>query len=189
MSVFCLLKFLDWICNSIKDFDFDTKTKDVPVAFAELIPAMIKRMEAHLWYLNESLVKVSEFDKEKCRRAMLQNKTASQNTIHKMGKLVTPTNISKNTKLCQLFGPDSLLIPTQINANIDFLEEPVKDWLKEQSYISLKTILNDPSPCEIHNKFTKNSGQKSALYQTIPELRKVIQDCRKSSLLNAELLH
>ena len=90
------------------------KTKYMPVAFVELIPAIIKRMEAHLWYLNESLDfmilfsnKVNEFDKEKCRPAMLQNKTASQKTLHKMGKLVTLAHISKNTKLCQLFGPDS----------------------------------------------------------------------------------
>ena len=29
------------------------KTKNMPVAFVELIPAIIKRMKAHLWYLNE----------------------------------------------------------------------------------------------------------------------------------------
>ena len=60
---------------------------------------------------------------------MLQNMTASQNTMHKMGKLVTPANISKNTKLCQPFGPDSWLIPTKLNANIDFLAKPAKNWL------------------------------------------------------------
>ena len=31
----------------------------------------------------------------------------------------------------------------KVNANIDFLEKPAKDWLKEQSYISLKTALKD----------------------------------------------
>ena len=53
-----------------KTFDFDTK--NMPVAFAELIPAIIKRMEAYLVYLNESLIflalffnKVIEYDKEK----------------------------------------------------------------------------------------------------------------------------
>ena len=128
------------------------KTKNVPVAFVESIHSSNDQKNGGSFgvHMNESLVflalfysKVREFDKEKCHQTMLQNKTASQNTMHKMGKLVTPANISKNTKLCQLFGPDSRLIPSKLNANIDFLEKPAKDWLKEQSYISLKTTLKD----------------------------------------------
>jgi len=46
--------------------------------FKELVPAMIKRLKAYLWYLNESFVfiarfsdEVTDFEKDKCRKAML----------------------------------------------------------------------------------------------------------------------
>ena len=60
-----------------------------------------------------------------------------------MGKLVTPAHISKNTKLCQLFGPDFWLIPAKLNVKFDFFEKPSQRLVKRAVIISLKTTLKD----------------------------------------------
>ena len=39
----------------------------------------------------------------------------------------------------------------------------------------------------LHNKLTKKSNQKSFLYHTIPELRKMIKDTRKSTLFSTDI--
>jgi len=55
----------------------------------------------------------------------------------KMGKLVTPANITNSTRL------NSWLILTKLNANVNFFDMPAKNWPKEQSYMSLKAALKD----------------------------------------------
>ena len=124
--------------------------RNVPCGFANLAAAIMNRMEAHFWYLSESLVflslfsnKVDDSEKEKCRKAMLQHHKASNKSLPKFVKLVTPATITKSTKLCQLFGPDSWLIPTRLRANVEFMQIPVKDWSQTESFIVLKATLAD----------------------------------------------
>ena len=178
----------------------------LPTYFKDFVPVMINRMAAHMWYLSESLVflvlfstKVSDFEKEKCRKAMLKYKEASKTSLKKLGKLITPVNVTSSTKLHQLFGPDSWLIPVKMSANVDFLEVPAKNWENEPSFIVLREMLKDIQVTNdaaersillaktLHNKLTYKKKKKSALYQTIPELRRIIPNCNKSTLLNTDL--
>ena len=74
-------------------------------------------------------------EKDQCRKAMLRKRSASSESIKKLGKLITPLNITASTKMKDLFGPDSWLIPKGINSKIEFLDKPAKYWEKKQSYI------------------------------------------------------
>ena len=182
--------------------------RNVPCGFANLAAAMMNRMEAHFWYPSESLVflslfsnKVDDSEKEKCHKAMLQHHKVSNKSLQKLGKLITPATITKSTKLCQLFGPDSWLIPTRLGANMEFmqLQIPAKDWSQTESFIVLKATLTDMQVTNdaaersillaktLHNKLTKKPNQKSALYHTIPQLRRRINDTKKSTLFTTDI--
>ena len=82
---------------------------------------------------------------------------------------------------------------------MEFMQIPGKDWSQTESFIVLKATLthmqatNDAAERFIllaktlHNKLTKKPNQKSALYHTIPQLRRRINGTKKSTLFTTDI--
>ena len=82
---------------------------------------------------------------------------------------------------------------------MEFMQIPAKDWSQTESCIELKATLTDMHVTNdaaersillaktLHNKLTKKPNQKSALYHTIPQLRRRINDTKKSTLFTSDI--
>ena len=130
---------------------------------------------------------------------MLQYKLKSSLALQKLGKIVTP-ELKKCTKIKQLFGPNSFLIPAKMETAPTFLEVQALQWEYDSNYNFLKKPLSKMKVVNCsaeramlltktyHNKLTTNPNERSHLYQVVPTLRRKNSDKRKSTLLKTNLL-
>ena len=178
--------------------------QDLPPCFSLYVTAALNRLDAHLRYLSEEMAFLALFlnqlsvgEKEQCRKEMLMHEKASKHTLQNLGKVIILKN---GTKMKNLFGPNSYLIPARLRKKPSFLKVHASKWEKDSSYSFFRNVLckmqviNDPAERAIllaktcHNKLTTDSAEKSQLYQVLLVMRKKIPNKQKATLLKTNFV-
>ena len=163
---FSCTKAADAAFHQLQMFKDLVKWRKVDVEIADI---GLHKLSKHLWYLTEELVPmslasdlISSKDKQAIASAILNNRG-------KPMRLGRPEmrNFGMNSTLASRVGPNSLLLFERLQIDLNWLKEPVEDWIRIPCYQKLKKFIDNVNitndACERSVKTTSDYASKHSM--------------------------
>ena len=188
-----------------------TRAADAPVTDLALVQDMIRykeydedvattvleKMKNHYWYLTQENVIVALFSKnlsDEEKRKIADKVLSSEKPCQfRMGKPVFP-EITKDTSLSDLVGPESHTLFVLLQIGTDWLRKPVREWavcdeyMKASEFVTKLKVVNDPAERSIKmmsdyaQKITTKDSERQILLRAVEYHRNKFQTFNKKDL-------
>ena len=169
---------------------------------AEVAEAVLHKLQNHGWYLTEECITFILFSNHADATPALKTAIASKISAtarpasYHPGKPVFPEQITAETTLADLVGPQSYLVFDMLNIKSDWLKEPVDTWQDDSDYAKAHSIVknlkvvNDVAERGIKmmsdyaEKITTDHQHRQVLLQVVEKHRNFFPSYQKKALKN-----